>query len=97
VILLHQNAGFSECAMPPAMAAPAADRAFGERFHQWDWRRETGMVFRQTIWRRKRSAEDPEYRKKERERLRAYWAAHKKLERDTQASPAETAQIQLQQ
>src|SRR6266540_2418055 len=40
-------------------------------------RRETDMVSRQTIWRRKQLAEDPEYRKKERERLRAYWAAHK--------------------
>jgi Recombination endonuclease VII len=63
------------------MAAPAADRPFAERFHRrfhhWDWRRETGMVSRQAIWRRKRCAEDPEYQEKERAICRAWWAANK--------------------
>ncbi len=35
------------------------------------------MVSRQTIWARKRSAEDPDYRKRKRAYRRAYWAAHK--------------------
>src|SRR6266508_1177128 len=40
-------------------------------------RRETDMVYRQALLCRKRYAEDPEYRKKQCERQRAYWAAHK--------------------
>lgn len=61
--------------MPPSTAAVAG--RFHRRFHHWDWRRETGMVSRQTIWRRKRCAEDPEYQDKGRARCRAWWAANK--------------------
>ena len=63
--------------MPPFHGGVGCGPRSLSDFTIWDWRRETDMVSRQSIWRRKRCAEDPEYQEKERAICRAWWAANK--------------------